>query len=295
MTEALAAADAVSWAAIAVKALAYAATLIAAGSVLVHATLRSLDAAARRHLGRLATGAALAAAVLGALLLPLRASYLVGGDPAAAFDPMLLRMVAESPLGTSVAILLAGLALVPAILSASRAGRSVAVLGAVLACASFAFRGHAMGEPRAILAVLVTLHVLALAFWAGGLAPLLRATSRMEAAQAGHVARDFGDHALRAVVGLVLAGVALFTLLGVATPAALTTPYGQFFALKLGLFAAVLGFAAWNRRHLTPALLAGRPGAARHLRRSILWESAFLIAVLAVTATLTTLSGPPAG
>ncbi|NDV63626.1 CopD family protein, partial [Puniceicoccales bacterium CK1056] len=75
---------------------------------------------------------------------------------------------------------------------------------------------------------------------------------------------------------------------------ALFTPYGQFFAIKLGVFLAIMAFAAWNKLRLTPALLRQESGAGSRLRRSIRMEAALVSLILLTTATLTTVSAPEA-
>lgn len=295
MLTALASADAVTWLSIAVKALAYAATLGAVGSVLVLALLREVSAGGRRALRLTAALSALAAAVFTALRLPVRASFLVGGTWDGAMDPMILGMVAESPLGTSATVRMAGLALMLCVLLRARAGLWLALLGAVLASASFALRGHALGSPQIILGALVTVHILCLAFWVGAFAPLARAARSDSPADAGALAHAFGARALWAVGLVVLAGGITLALLGAATPSALSSPYGQMFAIKLVLFAGVLALAAANKLALTPALRAARPGAGARLRRSIGVEAGLVAGILVTTATLTTLSSPPDG
>ncbi|RBI82527.1 copper-binding protein [Rhodosalinus halophilus] len=293
MLAALAQADAVTWLSITVKALAYAATLSAVGSVLVLALLPGVGAGGRAALRRTAALSALAAAVFTVLRLPLRASFLMGGTWDGAMDPAILGMVAESPLGTSAALRLTGLALILCVLWRGRTGLWLAVPGALLASTSFAFRGHALSEPQAILGTLVTLHILCLAFWIGGLAPLLRSLRSETPAASGALAEAFGRQALWAVGLVVLGGGLALALLGAARPSALASPYGQMFALKLLLVAGILAMAAFNRLSLTPALLASRPEASARLRRSIRAEAALILGVLLVTATLTTVSSPP--
>lgn len=294
MLSALASADAVTWASIVVKAFAYAATLGAIGSVLVLALLRDLSESGRVAVRRTASLSAFAAAIFSVLLLPLRASFLMGGTWDGAMDPMILDLVADSPIGTSVAVRLAGLALILCLLLRGRAGLWFAGLGALLASVSFAMRGHALGDPRVLLGALVTLHILCLAFWVGAFAPLMRAARSDPPAQAGALAHAFGQQALWAVGLLGMGGGITLVLFGAATPSALSSSYGQMFALKLALFAGVLSLAAVNKLSLTPALLISAPGAAARLRRSIGLEAALVAGILITTAALTTVSSPPA-
>ncbi|MDW4497144.1 CopD family protein [Sulfitobacter sp. D35] len=292
MLAALSQADAVTWFSIVVKALAYAATLGSVGSVLVLATLRKLSEGGRDALRLTAVFLAVASAVFTALRLPVRASFLMGGTLDGATDPLILGMVTQSPLGTSAILRLTGLALICCVLWRTRPGLILALLGAILASASFALRGHALGEPQMILGTLITLHILCLAFWVGAFAPLARAARTDPPVRAGALAHEFGSRALWAVSIVVLAGGGALGLLGAATPSALFTPYGQMFALKLVLFAGVLALAGLNKLTLTPALLASAPGAGARLRRSIGIEAGLVAGILVTTAALTTLFSP---
>lgn len=293
MLAALTSADAVTWLSISLKALAYAATLSAIGSVLVLATLHELSEGGRAALRLTAVLSALAAALFTALRLPVRASFLMGGTWDGATDPMILGMVADSPLGTSAALRLAGFALILCVIWRARTGLVLALLGALLASASFALRGHALSEPQMILGALITLHIHCLAFWVGAFAPLARAARRDTPERAGALAHEFGRRALWAVGLVVLAGTITLGLLGAATPSALSSPYGQMFAVKLVLFVGVLALAAVNKLMLTPALRASNPEACARLRRSIGIEAGLVAGILVTTAALTTLSAPP--
>jgi putative copper resistance protein D len=293
MIDALASADTTVWLSVLVKTLAYAATLAAAGSVMVSATLGELSEDGHGSLRRMAVIGALTAAILSVLRVPVRASFLMGGSLDGAVDPMMLGIVAESPLGASVIVRLIGLALILAIALPICGARWIALIGAFVACASFALRGHALGDPRMLLGALVTVHLAGLAFWLGAFAPLSRATRRETPAKAGALAHEFGTKALWVVAALVAAGGITLELLGAATPQAVSSPYGQAFLIKLVLFAGVLGLAALNKVRLTPDLQSAVPGATERLRRSIFVESALVLAILATTAALTTVTSPP--
>ena len=293
MLGAISAADTATWVSIFVKALAYSATLLAAGSVFTCFSLRSLHAPGRISLRKLAVGSAVVAALATVLRLPLRASFLMGGTWNGAFDPVILEMVVGSPLGTSAAIRLAGLALILGILHPSRSGRLLAITGAILASASFAFRGHSLDEPRLLLVTLVTLHILALAFWIGGFAPLARAAAQEPPADAGALAHEFGTKAMWVVAAIVGTGILTFATLGALKPTVFTTPYGQMFLVKLFAFAGVMSLAALHKFSSTPALMDARPKAAQRFRRSIACEAGLVALVLVVTATLTSLAAPP--
>ena len=283
--------DAATTVEILVKTGASAASLAAAGSALVLLALSRFDDATARSVRRIAVAAAVLAAAFSALRLPVRASFLMGGSVAGAFDPAIVAMVAESPVGTSLWTRLAGLALVCLVVFDRPAARLAAGLGVVLVCGSFALRGHSLEEPRLVLGGLVTLHLLGLAFWIGILAPLHRLAGSDPNA-AGALATEFSRRAVWIVPAIAAAGVALFVILTGDPMAALGTPYGQLLAVKLLLFTLLLGLASLNKYRLTPALETGALRAGPHLRRSIRLEVVAVLAILATTATLTTLSSP---
>ena len=292
MLNALVQADLATWISICVKALVYLAALLAAGSVLTLLTVRSLPLGEIPTLKWIAVSCAVVAAIMSLARIPLRASFLMGGTWQGATDPMMLSIVWDSPLGTSIGLRLIGLGLILLILVPGWTGRGLASLGAGIVAFSFVFRGHALEEPRLILGALITLHVLGVAFWLGGFAPLYRMAGGPNVKLAGIMAHEFGRYAVW-VVG-VLAGVGAITLwiLTGNILQALDTSYGQFFALKLAIFAAVMGFAAWNKLRLTPALLREDHGAGAKLRQSLCLEAALICAILITTAALTTVSAP---
>ncbi|UWR25539.1 CopD family protein [Sulfitobacter sp. S223] len=292
MLSAIASVDVLTWISICIKALVYATSLTAAGTVLCSIFLHALPASEVAALKRFTVWLALAAAVLSLIRIPLRASFLTGGTWQGATDPMILGMVAQSPLGISVAVRMIGLALILTVLVPARRGRIAAGLGALLVAVSFALRGHALEEPRLLLGVLITLHLLGLAFWIGAFMPLYRVTGMDAKDDAGRLAHEFGRKAIYVVGSLTVAGGITLSLLTGNMLAAVSTPYGQFFLLKLGGFLAIITLAAWNKMQLTPALQRGDPAARCKLRRSIRWEATFILLVLLVTATLTTISAP---
>ena len=282
--------DELTFVSIFVKTLVYGTTLVAAGSALVIVSLDSIDTVTKRRLRWLAVGSAVLAALFSVSRILVRAAFLEGGTWAGAIDPVLVQLVIDSPLGTSVALRLAGLLLLLALVFSGRMPEWIAAAGAVVVCASFAFRGHALEDPRVLLGLLVSVHLLGLSFWIGALWPLHQLSVR--SARVGVVASEFGVKAVWVVGLLAVAGVVAFIILTDGTLAALGTAYGQFFGVKLLVFTFVLAFAAWNKFRLTPMLLAGDEQAGKGLRRSIRIESFLITAVLFVTAALTTLSSP---
>jgi putative copper resistance protein D len=292
MLNEIATVDALTWVSICVKALVYATSLAAAGCVLCIIFLRTLPVSEVVVLKRFGVWLALAAAVLSLIRLPLRASFLMGGTWQGATDPMILSMVAQSPLGTAIAVRLIGFALILILLVPARWGRIAAGFGALFVAVSFVLRGHALEEPRLLLSALITVHLLGLSFWIGAFVPLRRVTGIDHEDDAGQLAHEFGHKAVYVVGSLTVAGGITLWLLTGNTLAAVSTPYGQFFLLKLVVILAIVTLAVWNKIQLTPALLRGDRGANDRLRSSIRWEAAFILVVFLVTATLTTISAP---
>ena len=292
MWEPVLAMDGATLATVAVKALAYLASLGAAGSALALAGLATLDGDTRRMVRRLGLAGAFTAGLASATLIPMDAVYLAGGSWAGATDPVLTGMVMESPVGESLVALCAGLVVVAVFFLFRAVPRWVAVAGAGIVCASFALRGHVLAEPRVILAALVTAHLLGLAFWIGGFAPLHRLAGLASPVRAGTAAAEFGRRALWVVPALAVAGAGLLVLLAGNPLDALAHPYGRLLAVKLAVFLLLLSLAAFNKLRLTPALLGGDARAGARLRRSIRLELAAVIVILTTTAVLTTIVSP---
>lgn len=69
---------------------------------------------------------------------------------------------------------------------------------------TFAFRGQALEDPRLLLGIRVSVHLVRLAFWIGALGPSYGLSGRT--AQVALVAREFGEKAVW-IVGLLIAAV----------------------------------------------------------------------------------------
>ena len=284
--------DGATLATVAVKVVAFLASLTAAGCALTLASLTRLDRDTRRMVGRLGLVCVVAAGLASAALIPVGAIYLAGGSWTGAVDSALIGMVAASPVGESLVARIAGLTVIAMLFISGRVRATAAVAGAGIVCASFALRGHVLAEPRAILGALITAHLLGLAFWIGAFAPLHRMAGRADPSRAGAAAAEFGRRALWVVPALAAAGATLLVLLAGNPLDAVGTTWGRLLAVKLAVFVLLLGLAAYNRLRLTPALLAGDVGAGALLRRSIRLEFAAVSVILALTAVLTTVASP---
>ena len=185
--------------------------------------------------------------------------------------------------------------------------RTVALaLPGAIAVIALAASGHAgTGTDAGLGMAFDALHAWATAAWLGGLVmlavlamPLLRALGNEDRVRMGAaVVVRFSGLAVAAVVVLVVTGVyrALAELPSLA--ALWTTAYGVTLLVKLGIFAVMLGVAAWNRMVLHPRLErhalgigSGGAEALRALATSI-WAEVFLAA--AVTGAVAVLVSIP--
>lgn len=276
----------------AVRGLAFVLLFQACGAVIFLASFgRRLDRSVR-PIRRLALTTALAGcAALGAHLL-LDAARLTG-EYAGIFDADMQR-VAMATAGATARMLqmMAMLAIVCGLCAVGSVGRWLALAGALLALGAFLLAGHTATHPwRMILAPLLLLHLLVVAFWFGALLPLGLALRRESSRVAATVLSAFSRLALWLVPMLAAAGLAL--LLGIVRGVpGLDEPYGQLILVKLSAFAVLMGLAALNKLRLVPALERGVPSATHALQASMAVEAAIIVGVLATTAVLTSFYSP---
>lgn len=282
--------DSLAVLAILAKATGYGAALLAMGGVLFSVIFAErAEASVLRLARRLAVAAALVGLAVLAIRFGIRAARISGMGLEGATDPMMLGFVWESPLGNAAIWRALGEVAILALLI-SRFGQWIAMAGTVAVAISFAQVGHALGEPRVALAGLLVLHLLAAAFWVGALIPLRQAALAPTGADLLHY---FGNLAAGGVAALILAGTSLAWLLSGSTTALFGTAYGLALLAKVAIVVVLLGFAAWNKVRLVPALRAKKPGAAHALRRSISIEMLAVVLILLATATITSVTTPP--
>ncbi len=276
--------------AILAKAIGYGAALLAMGGVLFSVVFsQRAEASVLRLAKQIAVGAALVGLHVLAIRFGIRAARISGMGFEGMTDPMMLGFVWESPLGTAAIWRGIGELTIVAIL-VPRIGQWIALAGSLAVAISFAQVGHALGEPRVALLVLLVLHLLAAAFWVGALIPLRRAALAPAGADLLHY---FGNLAAAGVATLMFAGTSLAWLLSGSATALFGTAYGFVLLGKVVIVGVLLGFAAWNKVRLVPALRAEKPGAAHALRRSISMEIPAVVLILLATATITSVTTPP--
>jgi putative copper resistance protein D len=288
--EGLAPIDGWAIAAIIAKAVGYGAALLAMGGPLFVLVFRSSSNDVRQLARKIAVIAALIGLAVLALRFGIRAARISGMGLSGAVDPMMLGFVWDSPLGAAAIWRGAGELLVVALLIRSIVGLSAGLIGALLIAVSYTFVGHSLGDPRWLLASLLTLHLLAAAFWIGALLPLRHAVDQPEGARLLH---RFGNVASLTVALLVVVGLIFAWLMTGSFSNLLSTAYGWTLLAKLSVVSGLMALAALNKWRFVPALAPGTPVAVRHLRRSIQIEAMAVLLILIATATLTSITTPP--
>ncbi len=274
-------------AAILAKLMLYVGVAGSVGLVIIRATFADLVSPLSdkmRVQAALLAALALVAAILGFML---RGAALTGGADGMT-DPEMLGLLWQTPVGDALTYRVVGALLIIVGVFIPLVGQWIALAGGLVALWSFAQVGHVPELETTGVRLLLLLHLLGIAFWIGVLGPL-RALSRWpehitSAATLGH---RFGQAASVIVPGLILAGLLMAWLLLGDLRALVATGYGQTLLTKLVLVGAILSLAVANKLRFVPAMQAGDEKAARHLVRSIEIETAVILAVLASTATLT--------
>lgn len=280
---------------IAARALVYALLLPAAGLPLYALTawrLAPIGVATRRVTAVLAVLAGLAS-----LWWVVASVAAMAATPVAELDRETIMVVAgATPLGMVLVVRLAALAVLAATILWARLPLAVPLLAGLVALATMAFTGHAgatEGTAGLVHRLSDVIHLAAAACWLAALLRFVVGVLRGEPAQmaARHLAR-FAATGTVIVTLLVVTGVINAGLIaGWALPP--RSLWTALLAVKLALFAAMLGLAALNRWRLTPALERGGASARAALRRSLVGELTCGLALVGVVAVLGTLD--PAG
>ena len=243
------------------------------------------------------------AAVAGVVLVVLHQvldAARMADDLAGIVDAGLERLAWQGASGLAALLQIAGLSLIIFGSRRSRRARAVsgfpvtAIVGAPMSVVADVLIGHAsVHDSRAVLMPLLALHLLLVAFWFGALLPLIRCCRSESRETVMAVMRGFSRQAGFLVPLLGLAGVCIALIL-LPHRADWRSDYAWFILAKIAAFAALLLLAAWNRWRGVPAVAtsSGTP-ALSALQRSIAIEYALILAVMAVTATMTASYSPP--
>ena len=278
--------------AIGLRGLAFAAALQAAGAVLfvrLFGGQLDLSAPPIRRLAVAAGAVALLLTFAHALIEPTRLT----GEFASIFDGSLHALLLGSDAGTATAIRVAGLALIlGGTQQRSAPGNAAALIGATLTAASFALTGHtASDEQRWLLAPLLIVHLLVVAFWFGALWPLATVARCEMPAVGGKLIGEFSRLAVRLVPAILIAGTVIAAFL-LPDLASLGSSYGRMLLAKVAAFALLLGLAAANKWRFGPGVGRGDRAAVVAFRRTVLAEGMLIFAVVVLTAVMTALFSP---
>jgi putative copper resistance protein D len=306
------------------RAIHFAATIMTAGVVFFVAFIA--EPAFRKALGetQLATAvfrwlrwiawiSLVFATASGAAWLVLTAASMSGQSVADVYShDVLWRVLAQTDFGNDwlvrfvLACMLAGI-FVP-LLSARGAKPAWLTTAAVIAAAAFAgslaWAGHAIGG-QGVEGILHpaadVLHLIAAAAWVGVLVPLamlLAVAARHEdgLAVARAATLRFSTLGIVSVATILFTGIVNTWYLSGSIDALTQTKYGRLLLIKIALFFAMVGVAAFNRLRLTPRLVEGpdkavTQAAQRQLYRNATIEAVIGAAIVAIVAALGTL--PP--
>src|ERR1700683_4768702 len=182
--------------------------------------------------------------------------------------------------------------------------KAVTVILAAAFAGSLAWAGHAIGGQGmegVVHPIADILHLIAASAWVGALVPLvllLAMTGRNADTLA--VARTatlrFSTLGIVSVATILLTGIVNTWYLSGNLDALTSTKYGHLLLIKIALFSAMIGVAAFNRLRLTPKLVdipnvTAAQDARRQLSRNAAVEAAIGAAIIAIVAALGTL--PP--
>jgi copper resistance protein D len=274
-----------------VRALSFVLILQAAGVALFVAVFgrELVDSSASVH--RVGVFSAAAGVLLVLLHYGLEAARMTG-EISGAFDPGLQAMVAASTSAVTGATRVLGLLLIAAGLR--RPGDlqvAMTTVGATLIAVSFLLTGHTTAhEMRWMLSTLLAVHLIVVAFWFGALVPLYLVSLRETPQRAARLAQAFSRSASWLVPIILIAGLVMAIVL-LPDLSALRQPYGALLLAKLVAFGVLMGLAAANKWRLAPALARGE---ARAFRHSLAAEFLLIVAVLAITAVMTSFFSPEA-
>jgi putative copper resistance protein D len=274
------------------RALSFVLLFQAAGVAMFAAIFGRRLASSEASVRRLGQAAAIGAAVLVAGHYTMEAARMAG-QMSGMWDPALQAMAWNSPARAALICRLLGLLLIAAGLQrANVRWTMVALGGALLATGGFTLTGHTVvNAHRGVLAGLLLIHLLVVAFWFGALWPLYIASLRETPARAADLVNRFTAVATWLVPVIFVAGIAMALWL-LPNLAALSEPYGELLIGKVLGFTLLMGLAAANKWRLGPALVDGLVPSGRWFRRSVAAEYVLIVAVLSITAVMTSFFSP---
>ena len=209
------------------------------------------------------------------------------GDFTGAFDPQILGLLWQTPVGTAFYLRVLGFTFIIIGFFTGRMSRIITTSSCIIVLASFLTIGHVTEFPSILFPVLLVIHLAGITLWIGILFPLYRLSSDpKQITTTGEIAHRFGRWALYFVPVLLFAGGWLAYKLVNSFEKLFTTGYGQNLIVKVVLVTGLLGLAAINKLRFVPALRAGDFEAQKHFKSSVLFEVILVFFILAATAVL---------
>lgn len=276
------------------RILGYLGALLLGGALVWAWRVARGDEAERRRAGHWALRGGVVVVITALIAVPLHAMATSGLGLSVLANGRVLREALASSVGVSASVRFLAAAVLVALLTRRRLPASPAAVAGVVVLGSFLLAGHTRTvEPAWVLYLGDTAHLLAAATWFGGLVLLAQAMRARrdddDAVGAANLVRRFSGVATWSVLVVTAAGLAMSWAL-VREPRALTsTEYGLALILKTTLVGIVLLVALYNNRRLVPAISRAGGAAWEQLRRTVRFEVAVLVAVIAVTGVLVNL------
>jgi putative copper export protein len=284
-----------------IKAITYGTTLSASGGVIFCFLFRNKISQNEEKSIRRYIKIAVWIAVLMSIVRIFVINIILSGELSGIFDLTLTRMVLESSEGIATGLRVASLLMIQSLCSNKLFYKfyGLTVFVGIVAAASFALVGHA-GEvsmkngywfiPQGFL----LLHLIAVAFWIGSLWPLRLLTESNDGFRVAKIMHHFGQVAVIFVSVLIVAGLFLIWLLLGRINLLWNSVYGQLLMVKFTAAFVLLTMAAINKLLITPKLLLINSKLKMEvLRKYINFEIALVCLILLITASFTTLVGPP--
>ena len=278
------------------RILQFASLLLAAGLALFGILVKQPDAL-NRSIPRLGILFTLIAGVTYVAAVGLGGAEMMGMDFASFFTAHIWGMGWNSTLAPSMILGLIGLVVLLAgyLDWSKRKSDTVLWIGIILSLSGLLVTGHAATAfPRWFMTTMVAIHVICVAFWFGALLPLAQSMRVCSQDERSRVLRDFSFWAVISVALILLSGIGISFIQVETLDSLFNTDYGFRLILKLVLVLALLGFAAWNKVSLTPAIDKGAEKAPTRLRRSIAFEVLLIMGIFIHTTALSQYTPPRA-
>ena len=269
------------------KLMLYIGALFASGTVLYLMLFDTIKARSSFN-GRRMTGLFAIIGLISASTSYTLAGARLTGDIAGAFDPEILGILWQTPVGTALLLRVLGFSLIIIGLFSGKMSKSLMAIGCLVVLGSFIQMGHVADIPNFLFQVLLLMHLIGISIWVGILFPLYRLSSDpAQMTTTEEIAHRFGRLATLFVPILLIAGGWLAYQLVNSFTNLFTTGYGQTLLIKVVIVTGLLGLAAANKLRFVPALRVGDSAALKHLKYSVLAEIMLVIFLLSITAVLT--------